>query len=298
MNHVEHAKSRFSLLKRNPDISLSLEFFPPKTEKAAEALWEDIPKLAALNPSYISVTYGAGGSSKNWTVDTAIRIFRETMVPTAAHLTCIGTKKSEIENIARKLHENHIHHIIALRGDMPKDGVIPDSNDNDYYHYANELIEGLYKICEFDISVAAYPEKHPEAPNIDVDIDNLKKKFDAGASRAITQFFFDNNKYYDFLEKVRKAGINAPIIPGIFPISNFENTVKFAKMCNTSIPKNLYKIFENKPSCSEEHIKRAAEICAAQICDLRDNGVKHFHFYTLNRSRLVVDSCNLSGIII
>ena len=213
----------------------SFEFFPPKTDAARDGLTHAVQMLARLKPNFMTVTYGAGGSTRDWTIETASKIQKDTGIPTAAHLTCICTPKTEIADIANRLWDKGIRHIVALRGDAPKDGPVPAPDDPAYYHYANELVTGLKALHDFQISVAAYPEQHPKAPDPNTDILNLKKKCDAGASRAITQFFFDNTHFYRFRDRAAEAGITIPITAGLLPIVNVEKAFAFAQKCGTSV---------------------------------------------------------------
>jgi methylenetetrahydrofolate reductase (NADPH) len=270
----------------NGKPTLSFEFFPPKTERARERLWQNVGRLSTLHPSYMTVTYGAGGSTREWTIETACKIQEDTGVPVASHLTCVVTPKARIEEVASILWSRGIRHIVALRGDVPEGANSPDPDDDSYYHYSSELVEGLLKLHPFEISVAAYPEKHPDAPSLNADIEALKKKCDAGAARAITQFFFDNEAFYRFLDKVRAAGITTPIVPGILPIVNFAKAESFALKCGANVPDNVRKKFAGLEPGSEETHKISIDLTSRQLLDLIENGVSHFHFYTLNHARL------------
>ena len=216
-------------------IGVSFEFFPPRTEEMERTLWRSILRLAPLDPNFVSVTYGAGGSTRHRTHATVHRILGETSLTPAAHLTCVGASREEVDEVARSYHEAGVRHIVALRGDPPEAGTGYAPHPGGYAH-AVDLVAGLRRIADFDISVAAYPETHPEAPSHQFDIDNLKRKLDAGASRAITQFFFDTELFLGFRDRVRRAGIEAPLIPGILPVTNYGQVARFAGMCGASVP--------------------------------------------------------------
>ena len=278
-----------------PNLQVSFEFFPPKTEKMEESLWAAIDRLAPLNPSFVSVTYGAGGSTRERTHATVARMVKETNLKPAAHLTCVDATQEEINAVIKDYWQAGVRHIVALRGDSP-DGVgakyVPFPNG-----YANsvELIKGIKNIADFEISVAAYPEKHPDSPSAQADIDMLKAKVDAGATRAMTQFFFDNDHYYRYLDKVRGAGIDIPISPGIWTVINFEQAARFAKAAGASVPDWLAKRFEGLENDPETRKLVAAAIAVEQVMDLLDNGVTNFHFYTMNRADLVYAICHMLG---
>lgn len=297
--HLEAGPAR-----SNPgDLSVSFEFFPPKTEKMEASLWRSIERLAPLGPAFVSVTYGAGGSTRARTHATVARIQQETGLAAAAHLTCVGATRAEIDEVARSYWQAGIRHIVALRGDPPVAadgsgglggrGYVPHPGG---YPFATELVAGLRQVADFEISVAAYPEVHPEAASAEADLDNLKRKIDAGASRAITQFFFDNATFLRFLEKARAAGITVPIVPGILPITNFGKTVSFAGSCGASIPSWFAKTFEGLDDDPETRQLVAATVAARQCLELYEQGLRHFHFYTLNRAELVVAVCHLLGL--
>lgn len=277
------------------ELNVSFEFFPPKNEEMEEKLWKSITNLKGLNPSFVSVTYGAGGSTRERTHNTIKKILSETNLKPASHLTCVGASKSEIEEIAKSYWEMGVRHIVALRGDMP--ASTPNYQlRKDGYTYANELVEGLKKIADFEISVAGYPEKHPEAPSLEIDIENLKRKVDSGADRIITQFFFDTDLYFRFVEKCHKAGINVPIVPGILPVTNVKQVKHFAKMCGTAIPNWMSEIFIDLDE-KEETRKLIASIVAVEQCRILHNGgINDFHFYTLNRSDLTLAICHVLGV--
>ncbi|WP_230279211.1 methylenetetrahydrofolate reductase [Croceicoccus sp. Ery15] len=276
------------------DIDVSFEFFPPKTEKSEQQLWETVLALAPLAPQFVSVTYGAGGSTRDRTHDMVARIIRETGLPTAAHLTCVEASKAEIREVAEAYWEAGVRHIVALRGDPPTmgDTFVPHP---DGYASAADLVAGLKDIAPFDISVAAYPETHPEALSADADLDNLKRKLDAGASRAITQFFFAPEKYLAFRDRAAAAGITAPILPGILPVSNVAQTRKFAQACGAVIPDWMEELFEGLDNRPESRKLVAATIAAEMCRSLYAEGVRDFHFYTLNRAELSYAVCHLLG---
>ncbi|MFZ4540724.1 MAG: methylenetetrahydrofolate reductase [NAD(P)H] [Rickettsiales bacterium] len=274
--------------------AVSFEFFPPKTEQAEAKLWEVIGTLAPLKPRFVSVTYGAGGSTRERTHATVTRIKRETDLIPAAHLTCINASREEIEEIAREYWDAGVRDIVALRGDVPA-GQTPIT-PADGFAYADSLVAGLKKIADFTISVAAYPESHPEARSADDDIDHLKRKLDAGASRAITQFFFDVDVYLRFVERARARGITAEIIPGILPVTNVSQLKKFAGMCGTNVPHWLATLFEGLDENPDLRHSIAAMVAAEQCRMLMLAGVDNFHFYTLNRAELTQAICHILGI--
>lgn len=277
------------------EISVSFEFFPPKNEEMEQKLWRSINNLKHLNPDFVSVTYGAGGSTRKRTHATIGRILKETNLKPASHLTCIGASKQEIAEIAKNYWDMGVRHIVALRGDMPATSPNYQLHPNGY-QYANELVAALKKIADFEISVAGYPEKHPEAPTMEIDIENLKRKVDAGANRIITQFFFETDNYFRFVERCEKAKITVPIVPGILPVTNVTQVKHFAKMCGTIIPKWMSDLFEGLDE-KEETKKLISAIVAVEQCRiLHKNGVNNFHFYTLNRSELVLAICHILGI--
>lgn len=274
------------------DLSISFEFFPPKTDRGRELLWENVGRLSTLGPRFMTVTYGAGGTDRDWTIETARNIQRDTRVPTAAHLTCIVTPKDEIARIADTLWENQIRHVVALRGDAPRDGSpAPAPDDERYYHFSSDLVDGLRARHPFEISVAAYPEKHPAAPSLDADIAALKKKFDAGADRAITQFFFENDDFLRFRDKARAAGINGEIVAGILPIADHEKAFDFAGKCGANVPDSLRERFDGLEPRSDAALEVSAELVREQVRALVSEGVREFHFYTLNQAHLTYSAC-------
>lgn len=286
--------SRLTADKR-PELQISFEFFPPKTDAMEEKFWESINKLAPLKPRFVSVTYGAGGSTRERTLRMVRHITSDTGVPAAAHLTCVGASKGEIDDVVRGFADVGVKSIVALRGDPPEGIGQPFVPHPQGYQNAADLVAGIRKLGDFDISVAAYPEKHPQSANWDADIDNLKRKIDAGANRAITQMFFRNSDYLRFVERARKAGIVAPIVPGIQPIHSFKQISGFAARCGASIPDWLAERFEGLNDDPDTHALVAAAVAAEQVTELLDEGVTEFHFYTLNRSNLVLALARLLG---
>ncbi len=277
------------------DLGVSFEFFPPKTEGMEQTLWKSILRLAPIGPNFVSVTYGAGGSTRDRTHATVRRILEETTLTPAAHLTCVAATREEVDDVARAYWEAGVRHIVALRGDPPEAGTAYAPHPGGY-RYAADLVEGLNRIADFDISVAAYPETHPEAPSADFDLDNLKRKIDAGAKRAITQFFFETEVFLRFRDRVRRAGINAPLIPGILPVTNFAQVVRFAGMCGAGIPGWLSRLFESLDEDSETRKLVAAMVAGEQCRILAAEGVSNFHFYTLNRADLTFAMCHTLGL--
>lgn len=277
------------------DAEISFEFFPPKTPKMEEQLWETFKTLEPLGPRFVSVTYGAGGSTRERTHATVARIARESSVPAAAHLTCVDASKDEIAEVARAYWEAGVRHIVALRGDPPVMGsaFVPHPQG---YANAAELVAGLRAIAPFEISVAAYPETHPEARSPEADIANLKAKIDAGATRAITQFFFSPEAFFRFQDKCAAAGITAEIVPGILPVSNVAQARKFAAQCGAEIPAWMDRLFEGLDDLPGARQLVAATLAAEMCRNLYAGGVRQFHFYTLNRAELSYAICHLLGI--
>lgn len=278
------------------EISVSFEFFPPKTEKMEETLWAAIRRLEPLAPRFVSVTYGAGGSTRERTHATVARIVKETSLKPAAHLTCVAATREEIDDIIRAYYEAGVRHIVALRGDPPEGVGASYCPHPGGYANAAELTAGIKRIADFEVSVSAYPERHPESPSVEADIDMLAAKVDAGASRAITQFFFDNAHFYRYVDKVRARGIDIPIVPGILPVVNFRQAAAFATRCGTSVPAWLADRFDGLEDDAETRKLIAAAFAAEQVFDLVNHGVKDFHFYTMNRADLVYAICRLLGI--
>lgn len=276
-------------------IQTSFEFFPPKTPEMEASLWQAVKKLEPLNPRFVSVTYGAGGSTRERTHKTIKRILDETKLKPASHLTCVNATREEIDVIAKDYWQMGVRHIVALRGDAPQGNgtYIPTEGG---YAYATDLVKGLKKVADFEISVAAYPETHPEAASAEADLDHLKRKCDAGATRAITQYFFDTDHYLRFMERCDKAKITVPIVPGILPIHSFSQTVKFSVMCGASIPAWLRDLLEPLDNDPETHRLISILIAAEQCRLLAERGITEFHFYTLNRAELTFAVCHLLGI--
>ena len=281
--------------EKTRDVKVSFEFFPPNTGKMEATLWDSIQRLAILEPRFVSVTYGADGSTRDRTHAAVARIVRETQLTPAPHLTCIGASRGEIDDIAREYWGMGVRHLVALRGDVPKAGT-DYSPRRDGYHYASDLVAGLTKIADFDISVAAYPEVHPEAPSPLFDLDNLKRKLDAGATRAITQFFFDVDAFLRFRDLCGVAGIESTIVPGILPITRFPQLQRFAEMCGASVPDWLHERFVGLESDAETRQMIAASVAIEQVRRLQAEGLDEFHFYTLNRSELTFAICHALGV--
>lgn len=278
------------------NIKVSFEFFPPATEKMETRLWNSIEKLAVLNPSFVSVTYGAGGSTRERTHATITKLMAETDIPVAAHLTCVGASREEVDAVVCDYHKSGVRHFVALRGDAPE-GVGHNFRANrDGYQNGVELVAGLKAFADFEITVSAYPEKHPQSPDFATDIELLKRKVDNGATRAITQFFFDNDLYEAYVEKVRKAGIYIPIVPGIAPVFNFKSVARFADKCGTHVPQWLADRFDGLDDDPHTSELVAASLMGEQVMDLVERGVEDFHFYTMNRADLVYATCHQLGI--
>jgi methylenetetrahydrofolate reductase (NADPH) len=277
------------------DIAISFEFFPPKTEAMEKTLWESVETLTPLAPRFVSVTYGAGGSTRERTHATVARIARDTPIPAAAHLTCVNASRAEIDAIADDYWQAGVRHIVALRGDPPaKDARFEARPDG--YATSAELVAGLKRRHDFEISVGVYPEVHPEAASADADLDALKAKLDAGATRGISQFFFEPDTFLRFRDKVAAAGISAEIVPGILPVTNFANLQRMAAPCGTDVPAWMAHLFaglDDKPAARQ----LVAATIAAELCRrLYAGGVRHFHFYTLNRAELAYAICHMLGV--
>ncbi|HEU4660519.1 MAG TPA: methylenetetrahydrofolate reductase [NAD(P)H] [Pseudolabrys sp.] len=281
----------------NQRIRTSFEFFPPATAEMEKTLWDSIERLAPLAPDFVSVTYGAGGSTRERTHTTVKRMLTETSLVPAAHLTCVGATRAEIDLIVRSYHEAGVRHIVALRGDPPGGAgsrYVPHPGG---YANAAELAEGIKRVApDIEVSVSAYPEKHPDSPTVEADIDMLKAKVDAGATRAITQFFFENDLYFRYCDRVRARGIDIPIVPGILPVQNFKATVGFAARCGASVPAWLADRFHGLDQDTATRKLIAAAVAAEQVLDLVDRGITSFHFYTMNRADLVYAICHLLGL--
>ena len=292
----ERRASRFAHAGDAPRIRVSFEFFPPKTQEMEQTLWESITRLAPLRPSFVSVTYGAGGSTRERTHSTVKRILAETVLIPAAHLTCVAASCEEIDTVIRDYRAAGVRHIVALRGD-PIGGIgekyAPHPGG---YRNAAHLVAGIRRLADVEVSVSAYPEKHPDSPTVEADLDMLAAKVDAGAARAITQFFFENDLYFAYLDRVRARGINVPIVPGILPVQNFNQTKNFAARCGASVPDWLAKRFDGLDGDAATRKLIAAAVAAEQVLDLVDRGVTDFHFYTMNRADLVYAICHLLGL--
>ena len=285
--------SLFSL--QTGETSVSFEFFPPATAEMEARLWFAIQTLAPLRPSFVSVTYGAGGSTRERTHNTIKRILAETEVVPAAHLTCVGAAREEVDAVVRDYWQSGVRHLVALRGDPPEGtgAYAPHANG---YANAAELVAGIKKIAPFDVSVACYPDKHPDSPSLKADLDNLKAKIDAGADRAITQFFFESDPYFRFLDAAAARGINVPIVPGILPVNNVKQLKRFASKSGMAIPKWLEGVFDGLDDLPETRNLVAATIAGELVKRLSSGGVRDFHFYTLNRADLTFAICRLLGL--
>jgi methylenetetrahydrofolate reductase (NADPH) len=292
---LPHHLSRFQDFLSLPAPKVSFEFFPPKTEEGEASLWQTIHTLEDLNPSFVSVTYGAGGTTRDRTYKTVERILNETTLSPAAHLTCIGASRMEIDDLAWNYWEAGIKHIVALRGDVPvnEPSFTPH---NDGYKYARELVEGLKKVADFEISVACFPEGHPESKDENEDLYHLKEKLDIGADRAISQYFFDTDVFLRFLDKAQAIGITQPIIPGIVLINNFKQLERFSAMCGATIPAWVYKMLDGLDETPELRQMISVMLAAEQCRILREAGIDQFHFYTLNRPALAQAVCKILGI--
>lgn len=274
------------------DIAVSFEFFPPKTPAMQQRLWTEIKRLEPLEPRFVSVTYGAGGGTRDLTHELVRRIRTRTKMEPAAHLTCVGATRAEVDDIARSYWDAGIRHLVALRGDPPGGGERYEVHPGGYA-YGADLVAGLRRVGDFEISVAAYPEVHPEAADGESDLDNLKRKLDAGADRAITQFFFDSDSYLRFVDRARAAGITAPIVPGILPITNFARTVEIAKKCGAAVPPWMHALFHGLQDDPDTRGLVSA-VAAAELCrQLQAHGVNEFHFYTLNKAELTIAICRM-----
>lgn len=279
----------------NDRVEVSFEFFPPHSESMGETLWKSIQRLKSFAPAFVSVTYGADGSTRERTHDVVQRIVNETDLTVAPHLTCVNARRGEIDDIAREYWDMGIRHIVALRGDPPA-GTRSYEPLPGGYAFASDLVAGLKRVADFEISVAAYPEVHPEAPSPEFDLDNLKRKLDAGASRAITQFFFEPELFLRFRDRCSAAGIVSPIVPGILPITRFSQMTKFAAQCGASVPEWMHERFDGLDDDAEARNAVAADVAIEQVGRLQSEGIDEFHFYTLNRSELTVAICHALGI--
>jgi len=277
-------------------MRVSFEFFPPKTPEMEQSLWEAVARLAPLDPAFVSVTYGAGGSTRERTHATVKRILQETALRPAAHLTCVDASRAEVDQVVRDYRAAGVRHIVALRGD-PAGGIGAAYAPHPAgYRNAADLVAGIKRIADLEVSVSAYPEKHPESASVSADIDMLAAKVDAGASRAITQFFFENDVYFRYLDRVRARGIDIPIVPGILPVQNFKTTAGFARRAGAAVPAWLAQRFEGLDEDPATRKLIAAAVAAEQVLDLVKRGVSDFHFYTMNRADLVFAICHLLGL--
>ncbi len=274
--------------------AISFEFFPPKTPALEAQLWSCVARLTPLQPRFVSVTYGAGGSTQERTHATVLRMVQETPLTPAAHLTCVGATRAAVDEVARRYWDAGVRHIVALRGDAPNgESYVPHPGG---YGFAADLVAGLKRIADFEITVAAYPETHPQAQSPQADLDNLRRKLDAGATRAITQVFFDNDIFLRFMDRALAVGITAPIVPGIMPVTNFAQAEKFCNSCGTSVPAWMKDLFEGLDDDAETRRMVAAATTAEQVRILQANGIDEFHFYTLNRPDLVYAIARILGV--
>jgi methylenetetrahydrofolate reductase (NADPH) len=286
------------------DVAVSFEFFPPNDDAMGRQLWAAVGRLAPLQPKFVSVTYGADGSTRSRTHDCVLRILRETDLCVAPHLTCIGASKDEILGVAQDYWRHGIRHLVALRGDLPgvdapgaaTAGLARPRADASGFAFASDLVKGLAGTADFDISVAAYPEGHPESGGVAADLENLKRKIDAGASRAITQFFFDTDAFLRYRDRCAAAGIHINIVPGILPITRFPQLLRFAERCGASIPDWLRRRFDGLDEDADTRRMIAAHVAIEQVHRLQEHGVGEFHFYTLNRAELTYAICHAMGL--
>jgi methylenetetrahydrofolate reductase (NADPH) len=278
----------------NP-VAVSFEFFPPSDESMGQQLWNCVQRLAPLQPNFVSVTYGADGSTRSRTHDCVLRILRETNLTVAPHLTCVGAPRAEVLRIAQDYWQQGVRHLVALRGDAPAANVAPDGRYCPHaggFAYASDLVAGLAGVGNFNISVAAFPEGHPESGSIEADVENLKRKVDAGASRAITQFFFDTDAFLRYRERCTAAGIRVPLVAGILPITRFPQLLRFAERCGATVPAWLRQRFDGLDDDADTRRMIAANVAIEQVQRLRQHGVDEFHFYTLNRAELTYAICH------
>ncbi|MBT8473638.1 MAG: methylenetetrahydrofolate reductase [NAD(P)H] [Marinicaulis sp.] len=277
-------------------LNVSFEFFPPKTDKMNESLWRSFNKLTPLRPRFVSVTYGAGGTTRSRTHDTVARMIKKGAAPVAAHLTCVAATKNEVDDVLRNYWKSGVRHIVALRGDPPGGAGEPFTPHPGGYENAAALAAGAKKIGDFEITVGCYPEKHPDSPSEAADIEMLKRKIDAGATRAITQFFYDNQAFLRYRDRLDAAGVKIPVAPGIMPVTNFNGLRRMADICGATIPGRLVKLFENLDDDPSTRKLIAATVAAQQCLELADEGVEDFHFYTLNRDELTYALCLMLGV--
>jgi methylenetetrahydrofolate reductase (NADPH) len=282
----------------NP-VAVSFEFFPPSDEPMGQQLWESVQRLAPLQPEFVSVTYGADGSTRSRTHECVLRILRETNLVVAPHLTCVGASRAEVLRIAQEYWQQGVRHLVALRGDAPAANLSPEGRYRPHaggFAYASDLVAGLTGVGKFELSVAAYPEGHPESGGVDADLENLKRKVDAGAGRAITQFFFDTDIFLRYRDRCAAAGIRANLVPGILPITRFPQLLRFAERCGASVPAWLRQRFDGLDDDAETRRMIAANVAIEQVQRLREHGVQEFHFYTLNRAELTYAICHALGL--
>jgi methylenetetrahydrofolate reductase (NADPH) len=284
------------LSRAGAQVRVSFEFFPPRSAEMEASLWEAAKRLEPLNPAFVSVTYGAGGSTRERTHALVERIVRETTMRPAAHLTCVGASRDELRATLGAYHGAGVRHIVALRGDPPTGFDAPYEAAPDGYQSTADLVADARRVGDFEVSVGTYPERHPQSPTLLHDIETLKRKVDAGATRAITQFFFDNSVYFRFLDVAAAAGIDIPIVPGVFPVQNFKQTANFARRAGASVPQWLADRFEGLEDDPATRRLVAAAVCAEQVINLIDHGVDELHFYTMNRADLVFAVCHLVGL--
>lgn len=282
--------------RNEPDLEVSFEFFPPKSDDADQVFWRTVSRLESIKPAFVSVTYGAGGSTRERSLDTVRKLAQTTALKPAAHLTCVDASKADVNDVARRFAEAGVKHIVALRGDPPQGVGKKFQPHPSGYGNAADLIGGIRSIGDFEISVAAYPEKHPESFTLEVDLAMLAAKVDNGATRALTQFFFDNSAYLRFLDRARARGITIPIIPGILPVTNIGRVKEFAFRCGAAIPSAFARRFDGLENDPEMAKLIAVASAAEQVDALRREGVRQFHFYTLNRADLVYAICRVLGL--
>lgn len=284
-----------TLAEQKSESAVSFEFFPPKTPEMENQLWNSIRRLAPLRPRFVSVTYGAGGSTRDRTHATVRRIIDETDLKPAAHLTCVGAPREIVDNVIRDYWRAGVRHIVALRGDMPEPGQAYCAHCDGYQTTA-ELVRGIRAVAPFEISVSAYPEKHPDSPHFEWDLDVLKEKIDAGAARAITQFAFDTAVYVRFRDRARKAGVTVPIVPGLMPTTNFKGVARMSARCGAAVPDWLRGLYEKLDDDLESRKLVASAVLVEQVRELKAEGFDQFHFYTLNQAELTFAVCNILGI--
>lgn len=278
------------------EIRYSFELFPPKTPDMEARLWDSVERLSALNPAFVSVTYGAGGSTRERTLGIVEKLAQTTKLKPAGHITCVGATRAQVDDVLKRYWAAGVRSIVALRGDAPEGAGAPYTPHPEGYAYASDLIAGARSIGDFDISVGCYPEVHPDAPSLDAEIENLKRKFDAGATRAITQFFFEPEHFFRFIDKARGAGISAPIVPGIMLQSNFKGLVRMAKLCGAEVPTRIAALYDGFDDDVQTRDLITAQLVAEHCNRLREGGVSDFHFYTMNRASLSLATCRLLGV--